>query len=220
MFKASDIGHLGASPENHKRWLTCLEEEFFRQGDQERQRGLPVSPLFDRAKQGVSKSQVGFYDFVALPLVRAVAEAFPGALPLLRCFSENYKYWKELEAEASGAASEATAGASAAAGAASGASAAAGAASGASAAAGAASGASAAAGPAAGASAAAGTALASAASGATSGASAGDEVPPTPAPVPAAPSKPAAWESECGGRSSDNSNATTPAATAATTSAT
>ncbi|EFJ46426.1 3'5'-cyclic nucleotide phosphodiesterase, partial [Volvox carteri f. nagariensis] len=94
MLKASDIGHLGASLDRHKRWLTGLEEEFFRQGDQERQRGLPVSPLFDRAKQGVSKSQVGFYDFVALPLVRAVAEAFPGALPLLRCFSENYEYWK------------------------------------------------------------------------------------------------------------------------------
>ncbi len=36
-----------------------LEEEFFRQGDQERALGLPISPLFDRAKQGVSKSQVG-----------------------------------------------------------------------------------------------------------------------------------------------------------------
>ncbi|EFJ46356.1 3'5'-cyclic nucleotide phosphodiesterase [Volvox carteri f. nagariensis] len=103
MLKASDIGHLGASLDRHKRWLTGLEEEFFRQGDQERQRGLPVSPLFDRAKQGVSKSQVGFYDFVALPLVRAVAEAFPGALPLLRCFSENYKYWKKAEAAAAAA---------------------------------------------------------------------------------------------------------------------
>ena len=35
-----------------------LEEEFFRQGDKEKALGLPMSPLFDRAKQGVSKSQV------------------------------------------------------------------------------------------------------------------------------------------------------------------
>jgi hypothetical protein len=35
-----------------------LEEEFFRQGDRERELGLPISPLFDRAKQGVGKSQV------------------------------------------------------------------------------------------------------------------------------------------------------------------
>lgn len=41
-----------------RRWLGVLEEEFFRQGDKEREAGLPISPLFDRAKQGVSKSQV------------------------------------------------------------------------------------------------------------------------------------------------------------------
>jgi hypothetical protein len=35
-----------------------LEEEFFRQGDVERQSSMPISPLFDRAKQGITKSQV------------------------------------------------------------------------------------------------------------------------------------------------------------------
>ena len=40
------------------RWLGVLEEEFFNQGDKERELGIPISPLFDRAKQGVSKSQV------------------------------------------------------------------------------------------------------------------------------------------------------------------
>ena len=41
------------------RWVGNLEEEFFRQGDQEKLLGLPVSPLFDRDKLGVTKSQVG-----------------------------------------------------------------------------------------------------------------------------------------------------------------
>ena len=36
-----------------------MEEEFFRQGDQEKLLGLPVSPLFDRDKPGLTKSQVG-----------------------------------------------------------------------------------------------------------------------------------------------------------------
>ncbi len=75
------------------RWLGVLEEEFFRQGDQERALGLPISPLFDRAKQGVSKSQVGFFDFVALPLVRAFASAFPGAQTVLACYEANHQYW-------------------------------------------------------------------------------------------------------------------------------
>jgi hypothetical protein len=39
-----------------------LEEEFFRQGDVERQTNMPISPLFDRAKQGITKSQVRFHD--------------------------------------------------------------------------------------------------------------------------------------------------------------
>ncbi|KAG2425826.1 hypothetical protein HXX76_013451 [Chlamydomonas incerta] len=93
--KCADIGHLGESLEVHKKWLSNLEEEFFRQGDRERALGLPISPLFDRSKQGVSKSQVGFYDFVALPLVHALSSAFPGTQQLMRCFLQNYHYWKE-----------------------------------------------------------------------------------------------------------------------------
>ena len=38
--------------------------QFFRQGDREKLLGLPVSSLFDRIKQGVTKSQIGFFDIV------------------------------------------------------------------------------------------------------------------------------------------------------------
>ncbi|KAG2436288.1 hypothetical protein HXX76_006599 [Chlamydomonas incerta] len=96
--KVADIGHLGESLPVHERWLGVLEEEFFSQGDRERALGLPISPLFDRAKQGVSKSQVGFYDFVALPLVHALASAFPGARPLMESFVANYDHWRAVEA--------------------------------------------------------------------------------------------------------------------------
>ncbi len=98
--KVADIGHLSGELGVHKRWLGVLEEEFFRQGDRERALGLPISPLFDRAKQGVSKSQVGFFDFVALPLVRAFAAAFPGAQPMAACFEANYGHWVEEQAQA------------------------------------------------------------------------------------------------------------------------
>ncbi|KXZ49452.1 hypothetical protein GPECTOR_21g678 [Gonium pectorale] len=91
--KVADIGHLGADQRTHKRWLSVLEEEFFAQGDRERQLGLSISPLFDREKQGVSKSQVGFFKVVALPLVNAFVSAFPGASPMMRCFVTNYEYW-------------------------------------------------------------------------------------------------------------------------------
>ncbi|KAG2496426.1 hypothetical protein HYH03_005650 [Edaphochlamys debaryana] len=92
--KVADVGHLGAELAVHKRWLGVLEEEFFRQGDREKALGLTISPLFDRTKQGVSKSQVGFMDFVALPLVRTLVDAFPGARPLQLCFEANYAVWQ------------------------------------------------------------------------------------------------------------------------------
>ncbi|GIL58439.1 hypothetical protein Vafri_13575 [Volvox africanus] len=93
VIKAADLGHLGEGLDVHKRWLSSLEEEFFRQGDKERQLGIPISPLFDRSKQGVSKSQVGFYEFVALPMVHALCSAFPGTQPLMNCFLDNYNFY-------------------------------------------------------------------------------------------------------------------------------
>lgn len=60
VLKCADIGHLAASPRTHSRWAYQLEEVFFRQGDQERDVGLPVSPLMDRStKGGMTRSQVG-----------------------------------------------------------------------------------------------------------------------------------------------------------------
>ncbi|KAG2436688.1 hypothetical protein HXX76_006216 [Chlamydomonas incerta] len=102
--KVADIGHLGEEIEVHCRWLGVLEEEFFNQGDRERALGLPISPLFDRTKQGVSKSQVGFYDFVGLPLIHAVSSAFAGARPLMSCFLANYDHWKAVEGQQQAAA--------------------------------------------------------------------------------------------------------------------
>ncbi len=63
-FKLSDLGHTAESLDVHLRWVAALETEFFLQGDQEKAAGLPISPLFDRTKPGVTKSQVGFYEVV------------------------------------------------------------------------------------------------------------------------------------------------------------
>jgi hypothetical protein len=57
--KCADLGHL-ASPEHvHRKWVQLLEEEMFRQGDLEKGRGYAVSPLMDRSKAGITKSQPG-----------------------------------------------------------------------------------------------------------------------------------------------------------------
>jgi hypothetical protein len=97
-FKCADLGHVAEGLDVHLRWVAALEEEFFRQGDRERGAGLPVSPLFDRSKPGITKSQVGFFDVVALPLFKAFASSFPGGGALLNSALANYKYWKKHQA--------------------------------------------------------------------------------------------------------------------------
>lgn len=54
----STMSQLSASLPVHCKWVQLLEDEFFQQGDKEKLHGLPVSPLFDRCKPGITKSQV------------------------------------------------------------------------------------------------------------------------------------------------------------------
>ncbi|KAK9805235.1 hypothetical protein WJX72_007972 [[Myrmecia] bisecta] len=93
--KVADISHLAHAMPVHLEWVGRLEQELFLQGDCERQRGLPISPLMDRNGEGITRSQVGFYDIVALPLFRSFVDVFPASAPLLEAANANRTYWKE-----------------------------------------------------------------------------------------------------------------------------
>lgn len=56
--KCCDLGHVSSPQAVHLQWVDLLEEEYFKQGDKEKKLGLPVSPLMDRDKEGIAKSQV------------------------------------------------------------------------------------------------------------------------------------------------------------------
>jgi hypothetical protein len=49
----------------------------------------------DRTKAGISKSQLGFFDVVALPLFQSFATRFPDTEPLLAGLRDNYAYWRD-----------------------------------------------------------------------------------------------------------------------------
>jgi len=88
--KCADLGHLTLSWELHVSWVRRLETEFFAQGDQEKEAGLGISFLMDRKKPGASETQLGFFDFVVLPLFRSFLQAVPGASPMLASVEANY----------------------------------------------------------------------------------------------------------------------------------
>ncbi|XP_050073029.1 uncharacterized protein LOC126561128 [Anopheles maculipalpis] len=67
--KCADISNPCRPWDISKKWSMKVCEEFFRQGDYERQLNLPVTSLCDRQSTTVPKIQTGFFKFVVTPLM-------------------------------------------------------------------------------------------------------------------------------------------------------
>ncbi|DBB14759.1 TPA: hypothetical protein ACH3X3_004373 [Trebouxia sp. C0006] len=101
VLKCADIGHLAAGLHTHKRWALQLEEEFFRQGDKEKECCLTVSPLMDRTLQGgMTRSQIGFFNIVGTPMFKAMVDLFPDAQPMLDGVIANLRQWEQSAEQA------------------------------------------------------------------------------------------------------------------------
>eukprot|EP00899_Mesostigma_viride_P014680 jgi/Mesvir1/23212/Mv22673-RA.1 len=95
--KVADIGHAAKPLEYHLVWSNCMQEEFFMQGDTERELDLAVSPFMDRHNAHIPKSQVGFFTFIALPLYELFAKLFPNGRHLLEHANANTEHWAQLQ---------------------------------------------------------------------------------------------------------------------------
>lgn len=56
----------------YEKWVALIMEEFYRQGDREREAGLQVSPYMDRHFPKVAKCQVSFITFICMPTYKAI----------------------------------------------------------------------------------------------------------------------------------------------------
>jgi len=65
----SDLANCCRPWDIYKELVCTLEEEFFLQGDQERQLGLPIMPLMDREKDSLAASQFYWIDKFVGPLM-------------------------------------------------------------------------------------------------------------------------------------------------------
>ncbi|CBY13498.1 unnamed protein product [Oikopleura dioica] len=72
----ADISHAAKCWELHERWSYALTEEYFRQGDREKELGLPCSTLCDRQTVMVPQSQFGFLRFIIEPSFTTLIELF------------------------------------------------------------------------------------------------------------------------------------------------
>lgn len=69
-----DISHPAKHWDVHHRWTMLLLEEFFRQGDLERELDLPISPLCDRKNTLVAESQISFIDYIVEPSMTIMSD--------------------------------------------------------------------------------------------------------------------------------------------------
>ncbi|XP_063682768.1 3',5'-cyclic-AMP phosphodiesterase 4C-like isoform X3 [Bolinopsis microptera] len=78
----------------YKAWTEKIIEEFYQQGDRERELGLNLSPMCDRQDPSIEKSQVGFIDYIVLPLWETLGELmFPYCQEMLTQLNENRMYY-------------------------------------------------------------------------------------------------------------------------------
>lgn len=64
MLHCADLSNPTKKLHLYQKWCSLLMEEFFQQGDKERQLGLEISPMCDRSNSTIEKSQVGFIDYI------------------------------------------------------------------------------------------------------------------------------------------------------------
>jgi len=87
-------------------WAAMCLEEFFAQGDQEKELGLPVQFLNDREKLDRANSQIGFIEFMIAPFFAAQIRLWPALRELGDNLSHNISCWEDLWVQQSGPSEE------------------------------------------------------------------------------------------------------------------
>jgi class 3 adenylate cyclase len=92
----SDVSNPARPGRVARKWAYAVQREFFRQGDREKELGLPQSPFMDREFENLPRMQEAFIDAVVHPVFRLLADFLPlveekciKSLQLNRAFWQN-----------------------------------------------------------------------------------------------------------------------------------
>ena len=99
LIHTADLAHNCKKFEISLTWVELLHEEFWDQGDKEKERGLPISFLCDRNNVDVPTSQIGFLKGFILSSFECLIEMFPKLQFVVDNAENNIKRWTELQKE-------------------------------------------------------------------------------------------------------------------------
>ncbi|XP_051971455.1 cAMP-specific 3',5'-cyclic phosphodiesterase 4D-like isoform X6 [Xyrauchen texanus] len=95
MVHCADLSNPTKPLQLYKQWTDRIMEEFFSQGDRERERGMEISPMCDKHNASVEKSQVGFIDYIVHPLWETWADlVHPDAQDILDTLEDNREWYQ------------------------------------------------------------------------------------------------------------------------------
>ena len=72
MIHAADLSNPTKPLELYKCWVDLISQEFFSQGDRERERGMDISAMCDKYNATIEKTQVNSFN-IYLPLMNLFA---------------------------------------------------------------------------------------------------------------------------------------------------
>ncbi|TWW60551.1 cAMP-specific 3',5'-cyclic phosphodiesterase 4D [Takifugu flavidus] len=93
MVHCADLSNPTKPLQLYRQWTDRIMEEFFSQGDRERERGMEISPMCDKHNASVEKNQVGFIDYIVHPLWETWADlVHPDAQVILDTLEDNREW--------------------------------------------------------------------------------------------------------------------------------
>ena len=96
---SADLGHNTKIFNISLKWVELLSNEFWLQGDKERQMNLSISFLCDRDTTNVPKSQVGFIGGFIIPTYNFLVIMFPTLSYTIENAKDNLNRWQKLADE-------------------------------------------------------------------------------------------------------------------------
>eukprot|EP01126_Amoeba_proteus_P010174 TRINITY_DN13951_c0_g1_i4.p1 TRINITY_DN13951_c0_g1~~TRINITY_DN13951_c0_g1_i4.p1 ORF type:complete len:597 (+),score=128.04 TRINITY_DN13951_c0_g1_i4:68-1792(+) len=99
LIKCADLSNPAKPFHITRYWALMVQEEFFRQGDKEKELGLPYSPFSERGNSSLCQMQMNFVDYIVIPLYNSLAQCFPLIMEVhMPTLLQNRTKWGQLKA--------------------------------------------------------------------------------------------------------------------------
>lgn len=97
LIHASDISNPTKPFNIYSKWADRVMEEFFLQGDKEKELNLPCSFLCNRDTVNIPNAQLGFIDGIVFPFFETLTDIFIGLEYLVENVKKNKEEYKKLK---------------------------------------------------------------------------------------------------------------------------